>query len=289
MNTYYSEKEKRHLDLTNDVCSLETWKSSEGKKYSCAKHPNGYYIFIPPEAIVDSDEYAKDDPYSVAVNINSNFHQRRFNATVALIKDFTKGDNIKILDLGCGEGHLTDVIKKENNSYDVYGLDYAISAIDYAVDKFKNIDFIVADAYKPPYEDNYFDVVVCNNIWEHVPDPLSLLSKISRVMKPGGLLIISTPSRYRFGNTLRILAGVGTKFVSKLHVTEYSIGQVKEQLNYGGYEVVKVYSPIIKEKNILYTILKRSMYLFLKIIRSKHIFESTIFYAARKEEKKQSA
>jgi len=284
MNTYYNEKEQRTLDMSKDICSLDTWRSEKGKDFLAAKHPNGYYVFIPPEAIVMSDEYAKDDPYSVADNINSNFHQRRFNSTVALIKEFTKGDNIRILDLGCGEGHLTDVIKKENSTYEVFGLDYAITAIDYAVEKFKDIDFVVADAYKPPYPDNYFDVVICNNIWEHVPDPLSLLSVISRITKNNGLLIISTPSRYRFGNTLRILAGVGTKFVSKLHVTEYSVGQVQEQLKWGGYEVVKVYSPIIKEKNIFFTLLKRIFYLFLKIIRSKHILESTVFYAATKNQ-----
>lgn len=285
MSIYYNENQKRAIDLSQDVCSLEVWKTEKGNDFLCAHHPNGYYVFIPPSAIVDSDEYAKDDPYSVAVNINSNFHQRRFNSTVSLIKDFTKGENVKILDLGCGEGHLTDVIKKENQNYDVYGLDYAISAIDYAVEKFKGIDFVVADGYEPPYQDNYFDVVICNNIWEHVPDPLRLLSVISRITKDGGLLIISTPSRYRFGNTLRILTGVGTKFVSKLHVTEYSVGQVKEQLKWGGYNVVKVYSPVIKEKNIFFTVLKKTFYLILKIIGSKHILESTVFYAATKNTK----
>ena len=284
---YYNNSTRAYIDNDKDLCSLEEWKNGGEQSHLGAKHPKGFCVFIPPDSIDNSDEYANDDPYSVEDNINSNFHQRRFKSTVHLIENYVSNPKkaLNILDLGCGEGHLTDIIKKSNPDYHVYGLDYAITAIEYAVNKFENIDFIVADAYEPPYEDEFFDVVVCNNIWEHVPDPLRLLNVISRITKAGGLLVISTPSRYRFGNTLRILAGVGTKFVSKLHVTEYSVGQVHEQLNYGGYDVVKAYSPIIKEKNILLSILKRFLYLILKILRSKHILESTVFYAAVKRKK----
>ena len=126
-------------------------------------------------------------------------------------------------------------------------------------------------------------MVLCNNIWEHVPDPLRMLDGITRIVKKGGLIIITTPSRYRFGNILRILCGIGTKFVSKLHVTEYSVGQVREQLNYGGYEVLAAYSPSINERNLFFTLLKKCFTVLLKVIRSKHIIEATVFYAAKKK------
>ena len=67
--------------------------------------------------------------------------------------------------------------------------------------------------------------------------PLQMLKKIERSLKPGGHLIISTPSRYRLPNLIRVLVGKPIVLGSRQHVTEYSVGQVMEQLKYLGYEV----------------------------------------------------
>jgi len=83
---------------------------------------------------------------------------------------------------------------------------------------------------------------VCNNLWEHVADPLNLLSEISRITKARGKLCISTPSRYRLHNLVAALRGRPIEFMSEHHVTEYTVGQVKEQLAFGGYKLLKCYS-----------------------------------------------
>jgi len=88
--------------------------------------------------------------------------------------------------LGCGQGHITHAMYQTRKSSEISGLDYSLSAVEYAHSHFPNIDFIVGDAYDAPYSEEYFDVVVCNNLWEHVPDPLFLLSKVKRLLKPRG-------------------------------------------------------------------------------------------------------
>ena len=113
-----------------------------------------------------------------------------------------------------------------------------MTAIEHANSTYNNIDFVVADAYQPPFEDKYFDIIVCNNIWEHVPDPLRLLSSIGRILKPNGQLVISTPSRYRIGNITRVCLGKEVTFMSKHHITEYTVGQIKEQLKFGGFSII---------------------------------------------------
>lgn len=257
-------------------------KKYYNKEYSCRKHQNGFYVFLDPDEIKRSDEYKDDDPYTVIENLNSEFHQRRLNCTTELIRNLNTSKNLKLLDLGCGQGHFTDKINKEFQNYDVCGLDYSITAIDYANSNFKNIDFIVANAYNPPYVDEYFDIIVCNNIWEHVPDPLNLLQAISRILKPNGLLIISTPNRYRLGNLLRACLGKKVVFLSKSHVTEYTIGQIIEQFKFGGYKINKIYSPSIKESKLIFRFIKFLLVFVLKTIRSHHILEATIFYSANK-------
>ena len=157
---YYDFKKGTIIDLDKESCSYEIWKNSH-MEYSCCRHPNGFYIFLHPNDINSSDEYRENDPYSVIENLTSEFHQRRLNCTIDLI-NMSKTSN-KLLDLGCGQGHFTNRIKNEFSSYDVFGLDYYISAIEYAYTNYKNIDFVVADAYNPPYLDEYFDIIILNN------------------------------------------------------------------------------------------------------------------------------
>lgn len=282
MIKYYSDKKQAIIDLTKESCDLETWNKNYNNEYFCCKHPNGFYVFLNQNLIEVSDEYNGGDPYTVIENLRSDFHQRRLNCTLKLIRNLNTNQGLKLLDLGCGQGHFTDKIKKEFINFDVYGLDYSISAIYYANSNFKDIDFIVADAYHPPYTDEYFDVIVCNNIWEHVPDPLNLLRAVSRILKPNGLLIISTPSRYRLRNLLRLFLGKEISFMSNHHVTEYTVGQIIEQLKYGGYKVSEIYSPEIKEKRLILRIIKNMFFYVIKLMKSNHVLEETVFYSSNK-------
>lgn len=281
MNLYFNKNKKTEINLDKDSCSLDEWMKDR-KDYDCCQHPNGFYIFLNPDEIESSDEYKDNDPYVVINQLESDFQQRRLKATIDLIPVATKNQSLKLLDIGCGEGHFTAVIKKEFKNFEVHGLDYSVSAINYAHQQFIDINFITANAYYPPFKNEYFDVVVCNNLWEHVPDPLKLLRAMSRVLKPSGLLVISTPSRYRFSNLIKVLVGKEIAFMSSYHVTEYTIGQVKEQLKYGGFKTERVYSPPIKASNFVFTGIKAVMRFWLKIINSHHVLESTVFYAARK-------
>lgn len=282
MQNYFNQVKCVEINLIKDSCDFETWKKKSDNIYSCCKHPDGFYIFLKSNELMASDEYKEGDPYTVIDNINSSFHQNRVNCTIDLIKDGISGQNQKLLDMGCGEGHFTEKIKQAFPSYEVHGLDYSLSAIVYANSNFKNIDFVVANAYSPPFKDEYFDIVVCNNIWEHVPDPLNLLISISRVLKTDGLLIISTPSRYRLRNLIRACLGKKIKFMSGLHVTEYTVGQVVEQLNHGGYKVKKIYSRSVEINSLPAKITKAFFKIIIKLVNSHHILELTAFYSAIK-------
>ena len=283
---YYDYTHHSPIDLEKDGCVFDDWKRSHGKA-SFAKHSEGFLVFLDPHQIEASDEYSEADPYSVEACITGDFHKRRIDCTLEMIKEAVNRVQTtpKILDLGCGQGHITALIKKESSDAEVCGLDYSISAIRYANKKFPGIDFAVASAYQCPYREGYFDIVVCNNLWEHVPDPLLLLSKIARVMKPRGFLIISTPSRYRWGNLVNVLRGKPIQLMSEHHVTEYSVGQVIEQLRYGGFEVIRCYSKPFKTGNWKFEAAKKLFSVFGSMTGSHHQLESTVFYLAQRAHK----
>jgi len=72
--------------------------------------------------------------------------------------------------------------------------------------------------------------------------------------------------------------------MSEYHVTEYTVGQVIEQLRFGGFEVIKVFSKPIRD-NYLQFILVKILSPILALIGSHHQLESTVFYLAGRVEK----
>lgn len=190
---YYDHKALRVIDLESDGCDLAEWDRLYGRA-RFARHPKGFRFFLSPHRIAICDEYADSDPYTVEQDIASAFHKRRIELTIELAQEaisLVQGV-IRILDLGCGQGHVTQELSQKLNSTELTGLDYSVSAIEYAHDHFRGIDFAVGDAYEAPYTKGYFDLVACNNLWEHIPDPVHLLSKIKEILKPGGYICVNS-------------------------------------------------------------------------------------------------
>lgn len=285
---YYDWSTDRSIGET-DGCALDKWKGKSDSK-SFAVHPSGFLVFISPDDIELSDEYAGGDPYSVEEKMDSAFQQRRLQGTLQSIGQIYNNDlPWRLLDVGCGEGHITSKIANTYPNFDVSGFDYSVSAIDRATRLYgKDVDFCVASADCIPYQAEYFDIVVCNNIWEHIPHLFLMLEGLNRSLVAGGYLIISTPSRYRLANLLRIVRGRQVEFMSKLHVTEYTVGQVKEQLAWFGLQCVSVHSYPINKSNIsskgliLNKVIQPLVKFYLLLMRSHHIIESTVFYIAKK-------
>ncbi|MEM3546195.1 MAG: class I SAM-dependent methyltransferase [Candidatus Bathyarchaeia archaeon] len=64
-----------------------------------------------------------------------------------------------------------------------------------ALEEGTEVNFLVADGLHLPFRSSVFDVVICNDLIEHVPEPRHLIDEITRVMKGQGLLYLSAPNR----------------------------------------------------------------------------------------------
>lgn len=96
-----------------------------------------------------------------------------------------KGVDLKVLDLGCGDGRGVDFFRSIDPQVDYTGVD-----IDHSpeVDSRRRHDarFDTFDGVNLPYPDASFDMVFSHQVFEHVANPLSLLRSIARVLRPYG-------------------------------------------------------------------------------------------------------
>lgn len=103
-------------------------------------------------------------------------------------------DPKRILDLGTAEGRMLHRIKDKYPSTLCVGLEYSPDLLKLGAALFKELSFIRGDAQDLSFcKDASFDVIVAAAIIEHLSSPGKLLRESSRVLKPGGLLIITTP------------------------------------------------------------------------------------------------
>ena len=106
---------------------------------------------------------------------------------------FFKNDNPIVLELGCGEGRGIDIILKKSKSYTA--IDKIKSVIDELSLKYKNNNFSASNF--PPLEeiqDNSFDTIISFQVIEHINDDELFISEIKRILRPGGIALITTPN-----------------------------------------------------------------------------------------------
>jgi ubiquinone/menaquinone biosynthesis C-methylase UbiE len=102
----------------------------------------------------------------------------------------------KILDAGCGRGFYLQALTLYDFPKEIVGVDindaYLVKAK--AACKDKRVRIQKSDIYKLPFHDNYFDMIICSEILEHLPDDKKGLLEIKRVLKPGGALLVTVPN-----------------------------------------------------------------------------------------------
>jgi ubiquinone/menaquinone biosynthesis C-methylase UbiE len=122
-------------------------------------------------------------------------------AAEAIIKETNISHQSKILEIGCGVGLLGEAIKDQvpNQENHYYGLDLNFDPALKESQK-RGLSPIEASATTLPFQDESFDVIVSNDVFEHIDNADQLVKETYRVLKPGGraFIAIADPSEGRF-------------------------------------------------------------------------------------------
>ncbi len=130
---------------------------------------------------------------------------------------------IKVLDLGCGNGRVFELLKDLDIEY--YGLDISRELINHAKKNVPNGHFLVGDLLETPYQDSYFDLVLSLATLHHIPSEAArnkAIKEIYRITKPSGYILITS---WYFWNKARFLKEIiKTYFKILLNISELDPG-----------------------------------------------------------------
>jgi len=115
------------------------------------------------------------------------------NIKIALdqIYSLLKSKDVKILDAGCGDGWTMDQIRSAGYT-NLWGIDINEEKLQIANDH-KHVN--VAKMLLPDldFKDDFFDVIFCRHVYEHLLYPQKSLATFLRILKPGGVLFLIAP------------------------------------------------------------------------------------------------
>lgn len=125
---------------------------------------------------------------------NKFYDQKKIGSTKSIVRRISKFRKIagsRVLDIGCGPGSLLYEFKKAGAK----GTGLEISkALAYFGRKELGLDIQEGTLENSNLSLASFDIVICSNLIEHLPDPAGFFSRLPRVLIPAGILYISTPN-----------------------------------------------------------------------------------------------
>lgn len=119
-------------------------------------------------------------------------HTVRYEAATPLVKGKV------VLDIASGSGYGTYILAEEASK--VYGVDVSEEAIEYSKRNYSsnNIEYRKGDGVSIPLEDNSVDVIISFETIEHIENYKKFMDEVSRILRPDGLLVLSTPNDLEF-------------------------------------------------------------------------------------------
>ena len=121
-----------------------------------------------------------------------------FNKRKEIVLSLIDQERARLLDIGCGPGVMTKELLRKN--FIIYNTDISPAMIERATKDLgdhaykNNVFFKVADIEHLDFEDSYFDVILCIGVIEYLNDYHKAIEIITKILKPGGTVIISIPN-----------------------------------------------------------------------------------------------
>ena len=152
----------------------------------------------------------------------------RRRLALALLFHFVNGSEKKVMDLGCGTGVVLHDLAAEKAS--PVGVDMNRLALGMSRSR-GEFDLVQADGTALPFEANSFDAAIGLDVFEHIKDDVQAFRECARVLKPGGILVLSVPAFKWLWSP---------HDVALHHFRRYRAPEMRERLLEAGLEPIKL-------------------------------------------------
>jgi 2-polyprenyl-3-methyl-5-hydroxy-6-metoxy-1,4-benzoquinol methylase len=192
------------------------------------KCKNCHLIYMNPmEKVSQTNEYYFKAKNTHAPTIRESY-LKTAESQVHLIQEYASGTNL--LDIGCAQGFF--LYNASKAGYTTKGIEISQDAAEYAMKEF-GLDIEAKPFEELRFPENHFDVVTLWQVLEHVPYPLTVLKEVHRILRPGGLLVVSTPD----------IGGMPAKIlrerwwdIKRLHINQFTTKTLTDILQSGGFK-----------------------------------------------------
>ncbi len=163
------------------------------------------------------------------------------NIRVEMLK-YLPEDSKRVLDVGCGNGALAEVIKEQTGA-EVWGIEYMDGEAQLAKEKLDKVFSGPCEDYLDELPDNYFDAIYFNDVLEHLVDPYMVLGKIKHKLSADGVVISSIPNVRYHGTFLRVLTQKDWRYddhgvMDKTHLRFFTGKSIHRMYEEEGYTVI---------------------------------------------------
>ena len=162
-------------------------------------------------------------------NFSSFYFNNLFNPIIKYTKKIKGG---KVLDIGCAYGLM---LQKFSDYFQKFGVDVSKYAIGIAKKKLPSAIFQIGSAEeKLPFKEDFFDIILFNDVLEHLENPNFALKNIWRVLKKEGILYITTPN-------LNVVRKKIFRYADEKehHISLFSHSSLISLLNAKGFKIVE--------------------------------------------------
>ncbi len=192
---------------------------------------------------------------------------------------FNKEKRGRVLDIGCGDGDY---------AYRLHKMGFDVLAGDMDVERFRYQDQIKFQkcnvTERLPFDDNSFDYVLLAEVIEHLRNPYDVVKELNRILKRGGVLVLSTPNILNLKSRMRFLfEGCWEYFreiplehsqnpkevIWNLHLMPWRYHELEYLLHYNGFKVDGIFTSKYEGLGLAFLIPLIKFHLKLKENRAK--------------------
>ena len=141
--------------------------------------------------------------------------------------------NNRVLDVGCAIGLFLAAAQRDG--WESFGIEPSRPLSDYGRHRF-GINIYQGELHERAFPDGYFDVVTLWEVVEHLMHPLNVLREVYRVLRPGGLLLLSTPNWHDIAR--EILGARWNNFVTD-HFQFFTQATIRQALRWAGFTAIR--------------------------------------------------